>query len=74
VPGLRRPGLVSTAVASSAWLLLSLVWWRRRLPNSWGPTPSAALFVANCATVGVVASRFLSAHRRRHPDDLDLPR
>jgi glycerol-3-phosphate acyltransferase PlsY len=74
VPGLRRPGLVSTAVASSVWLLLSFVWWRRRLPNSWGPSPSAALFVANCATVGVVASRFLNAHRRRHPDDLELPR
>jgi acyl phosphate:glycerol-3-phosphate acyltransferase len=71
IPGLRRAGLVSTAVASSGWLLMSFVWWRRRLPNSWGPQPSAALFVANCATVGVVASRFVIAHRRGHPDDLE---
>jgi glycerol-3-phosphate acyltransferase PlsY len=70
IPGLRRPGLVSTAVATSTWLLMSLVWWRRRLPNSWGPTPSAALVVANSATALVVASRFLDAHRRAHPDDL----
>ena len=71
IPGLPRAGLVSTAVASSGWLLLSFVWWRRRLPNSWGPAPSAALFVANCATVAVVASRFVVAHRRGHPDDLE---
>jgi acyl phosphate:glycerol-3-phosphate acyltransferase len=71
VPGLRRPGIASTVVASSSWLLLSLVWWRRRLPNSWGPPPSAALFLANCATVGVIASRFVTAHRRGHPDELE---
>lgn len=71
IPGLRRPGVVSTALAVSAWLLMSLLWWRRRLPNSWGPKPTAALFVANCATVGVVASRFVAAHRRGDPDELE---
>jgi glycerol-3-phosphate acyltransferase PlsY len=71
LPGLRRPGIVSAAVASSSWLVLSFVWWRRRLPNSWGPRPSAALFVANCATAGLVASRFVVAHRRGHPDELE---
>jgi glycerol-3-phosphate acyltransferase PlsY len=74
IPGLPRPGIVSTAVASGGWLLMSFVWWRRRLPNSWGPKPSAALFVANCATVGVIASRFVAAHRRGHPDELEPPR
>lgn len=74
IPGLRRPGVLSTAAASSAWLAMSLLWWRRGLPNSWGPKPSAALFLANCATVGVVASRFVAAHRRGHPDELELPR
>jgi hypothetical protein len=71
VPGLRRAGIVSAAAASSSWLLLSFIWWRRRLPNSWGPRPSAALFFANCATVGLVASRFVVAHRRGHPDELE---
>jgi glycerol-3-phosphate acyltransferase PlsY len=71
LPGLRRPGIVSTAVASTSWLVLSFVWWRRELPNSWGPRPSAALFVANCATAGLVASRFVLAHRRGHPDELE---
>jgi acyl phosphate:glycerol-3-phosphate acyltransferase len=71
IPRVPRAGIVSTAVASSGWLLMSFVWWRRRLPNSWGPQPSAALFVANCATVAVVASRFVIAHRRGHPDELE---
>lgn len=72
IPGVRRPGLVSAAAASGAWLGMSFVWWRHRLPNSWGPKPTAGLFFANCATVAVVASRFLVAHRRGHPDELEL--
>jgi glycerol-3-phosphate acyltransferase PlsY len=71
IPGLPRAGVVSTAAASTGWLVMSFVWWRRRLPNSWGPKPTAALFVANCATVGIVASRFVTAHRRGHPDELE---
>lgn len=74
IPGLRKPGLVSTAVASSSWMLMALVWWRRGLPNSWGIRPSAALLVANCATSAIVASRFVVAHRRGHPDELEPPR
>jgi acyl phosphate:glycerol-3-phosphate acyltransferase len=70
VPGLRRPGLVSTAVSSTVWLLASVVWWRRALPNSWGPPPTAALPLANAATVLVIATRFARAHRLEHPDDL----
>jgi hypothetical protein len=71
VRGLRQPALVSTAVTSGVWLLLSVVWWRRRLPNSWGPPPSAALPLANAATVAVIASRFARALRLGHPDDLE---
>ena len=70
IPGLRRPGVVSTAVATSAWLLLSVVWWRRRLKNSWGPEPSRALVVSNAVTACVIATRFAAAHRRGHPDEL----
>ena len=74
VPGLRRPALVSTAVSSAAWLAASVVWWRRRLPNSWGPPATAALPIANAATVLVIASRFARALRLDHPDDLEVPR
>ena len=71
VPGLRRPGLVSTLAPSSAWLLMSFVWWRRGLPNSWGPRPTAALVVANGATVAIVLSKLVAAHRQGHPDELE---
>jgi glycerol-3-phosphate acyltransferase PlsY len=71
---LRHPALVSTTVSSTAWLVASVVWWRRRLPNSWGPAPTAWLPLANAATVLVIASRFASALRRRHPDDLEASR
>ncbi len=74
IPGLRNPGLVATTAAATTLLGMSLAWWRRRLPNSWGPRPTAALFVATSATVGVVASRFVVAHRRGDPDDLEPPR
>jgi len=74
IPRLRRPGLVSTGVASGVWLLASLVWWRRRLPNSWGPPPTMALPLANAATVLIIASRFAQALRRGHADDLEVHR
>jgi glycerol-3-phosphate acyltransferase PlsY len=71
LPGLRQPALVSTTVASSVWLLLSVVWWRRRLPNSWGPPATGVLPLANAVTVTVVASRFARALRLGHRDDLE---
>jgi glycerol-3-phosphate acyltransferase PlsY len=74
VPGARRPALTSVAVSSTAWLLASVLWWRRGLPNLWGPRPTAALPLANAATVLVIASRAGALLRRREPDELALPR
>lgn len=74
VPGLRRPGLASTAIATGTWLAASVVWWRRRLPNSWGPPATIALPLANAATSLIIGSRFATAHRRRHPDELEVHR
>ena len=74
LPGLRRPGLAAALVPSIVWLLASVLWWRRRLPNSWGPEPTVALPIANAATVLVIASRFARAHVLRHPDELQPQR
>jgi len=68
LPGIRRPALASVAVSSSAWLLASVVWWRRGLPNLWGPRPTATLPLANAATIAVIASRALLLLRRQHAD------
>jgi glycerol-3-phosphate acyltransferase PlsY len=74
VPGLRRPALASVAVSSIAWLFASVAWWRRGFPNLWGPRPTAALPLANAATVLVIASRAVGLLRRHEPDELALPR
>lgn len=74
VPGVRRPALVSVAVSSVGWLVASVAWWRRGLPNLWGPRPTVALPLANAATVLVIASRAVVLLRRREPDELPLPR
>src|SRR3990170_1469559 len=56
ISGPRRPALVSGCVSSTVWLAASLVWWRHRLPNLWGPQATAALPLANAATLLVIAS------------------
>jgi acyl phosphate:glycerol-3-phosphate acyltransferase len=74
IPGVPRPALVSVGVSSTAWLLGGVLWWRRRLPNLWGPRPTAALPLANAASVLVIASRAVALLRRGEPDELALPR
>jgi len=74
MPDLRRPALVSVGVSSAAWLLASVLWWRRGLPNLWGPRPTAALPLANAVTVLIIASRAVELLRRGEPDELALPR
>ena len=69
-PGLRRPALASVAASSTAWLLASVLWWRRGGPNLWGPRPTAALPLANAATVAIIASRAARRAQRERPDEL----
>jgi len=67
-----RPGrraLVTTVVSSGAWIVGSVVWWRRRLPNGWGVEPTRALPLANMASTVLVMSRFWRAIRDGLPDD-----
>ena len=73
-PYLRRPALVAVFVSSAAWLLASVLWWKRGLPNLWGPRPTAALPLANAATVLVIGSRAVDLLLRRELDELALPR
>jgi len=70
IPGVQQRALVSAGAASAAWLAASVLWWRRGLSNSWGPSPTAALPLATAATVLLVGSAFARALRRRDPDDL----
>lgn len=74
LPRLRRPALVSVCASSAAWLVAGVVWWKRTLPNLWGPRPTVALPLANAATILLIASRALWTLRRGEPDELELPR
>jgi acyl phosphate:glycerol-3-phosphate acyltransferase len=61
VPGVRRRAFAATAVASAGWVAMAVLWWRRRLPNLWGPPPDATLPVSAAISSVVIAGRFLTA-------------
>jgi glycerol-3-phosphate acyltransferase PlsY len=33
----------ATRISCAAWVAASVLWWRRQLPNAWGPRPTVAL-------------------------------
>lgn len=39
-------------ISATVWVVAATVWWRRQLPNAWGPAPSAGL--AGFAAAGAV--------------------
>ena len=60
----RRRAFAATATASATWVAASVVWWKRGLPNGWGPRPSAALPLAAAVSSAVILSRFAREERR----------
>lgn len=60
-PRWKQRAFAATATSSVAWVLASLVWWRKRLPNGWGPEPTPALPLAAAASSAVIIQRFLAA-------------
>ena len=62
-PVWKQRALGATAVSSAAWVAAAVVWWRRQLPNAWGPTPTGALPLAAAASSAVILQRFLAAGR-----------
>lgn len=50
-------------LASLAWTAAAVLWWRRRLPNLWGPAPTVALPLHAAVTSGLIAWRFRQPER-----------
>lgn len=48
----------ATVVSSFFWVIGAAVWWRRDLPNAWGPKPTAGLPVAAAVSSAVILHRF----------------
>lgn len=70
----KSRALVATAVAALAWTSAGALWWRRQLPNAWGPRPSAALPLFSACSSAVILARFLGERSTpAHNEDV-LPR
>jgi glycerol-3-phosphate acyltransferase PlsY len=61
LPWWRRRAFGATTVSSVCWVLGGVVWWRRGLPNLWGPRPTVALPLASAVSSAVIAARFATA-------------
>lgn len=60
-PRWKRRATAATAVSSATWVAASVLWWRRDLPNLWGPRPTVALPLAAAASSAVIMWRFVTA-------------
>lgn len=49
----------------AAWTAAAVLWWRRQLPNAWGPKPSAALPAFAAAGSAIILARVAMADRAR---------
>ena len=61
VPWWKQRAFAATAVASVAWIAGGFVWWRKRLPNLWGPRPTVALPLASALSSAVILYKFATA-------------
>ena len=53
----------ATVVSSFFWVIGAAVWWRRDLPNGWGPRPTPGLPIAAAASSAVILHRFFRPER-----------
>jgi len=61
VPRWKQRAFAATVVSSVCWVLGGVVWWRRRLPNAWGPKPTVSLPVASAISSAIIMRRFIVA-------------
>jgi len=65
LPFFQRKAFAATEVASVAWVLSSMIWWRRKWPTGWwGPEATVGLPVAAIASTAVIRVRFTQTNAR----------
>jgi glycerol-3-phosphate acyltransferase PlsY len=57
----RRRTFAANSVASLVWIAAASLWWRKQLPNPWGPAPTVALPLGAVVSSAVITARFLQA-------------
>lgn len=53
------------SVSCSLWVGAALLWWRRALPNGWGPSPTAGLPLFATASSLMILARFRAGRSHR---------
>ena len=53
----------SIQVSCAVWTTAAVVWWRRGLPNAWGPTPGPGLPLFAAASSAMILAKFRAARR-----------
>ena len=51
--------------STAVWVAASVAWWRRRLPNLWGPEPTAGLPAFAAVGSAVILAKFRASRRAR---------
>lgn len=59
-PRLKQRTFTATSISCAVWVLGGLVWWRKALPNLWGPAPSPLLPLFSAISSGVIVYRFIA--------------
>ena len=62
-PTAKHRAYEATAVSSAFWVVGGVVWWRKKLPNLWGPKPTVMLPLANAASSAVILYKFATARK-----------
>ena len=58
LPWFRQRTRVATTIASATWVGCGFLWWKRKLPNPGGVTPTVALPIAAAVSSVVITMRF----------------
>jgi len=61
----RRNAEHAMRVSSAVWVAAAVLWWRRRLPNAWGPSPTVGLPLFALAGAAMILTKFRTARPTR---------
>jgi acyl phosphate:glycerol-3-phosphate acyltransferase len=62
-PRWKQRAFTATAVSSACWVVGSAVWWRKRWPNAWGPSPTVMLPLTSLTSSAMIVQRFRHAQK-----------
>ncbi len=68
-----RKALPTIVASSVVWTAAAIVWWKKDLPNGWGPAPSGGLAVFAAVSSALIVAKSWSAERSRRREATDVP-